>query len=94
MHINVLLAKCISSAFQKALNHISSPISSVNNGEQSFNSQKSSSQPTVQGDYINMIKVKSVISSLLSRLDMFRWHIGRKEFIQLTRLKETNRKSC
>ena len=47
MHINVLLAKCISSAFQKALNHISSPISSVNNGEQSFNSQISSSQPTV-----------------------------------------------
>ena len=47
MHINGLLAKCISSAFQKALNHISSPISSVNNGEQSFNSQKSSSQPTV-----------------------------------------------
>ena len=48
----------------------------------------------LQGDYINMIKVKSVISSLLSRLDMFRWHIGRKEFIQFPRLKETNRKSC
>ncbi|XP_012939136.1 zinc finger BED domain-containing protein 5-like [Aplysia californica] len=43
----------------------------------------------LQGDDTNLIKAKSMLSSFLSKLEMFHRNIGRREFAQFPSLTET-----
>ena len=45
----------------------------------------------VQGDDTNLIKAKSTMSSLLSKLEMFRRNIGCREFTEFPNLIETEK---